>query len=291
ALMADLIFGINIDLGGLSAMASSLPQALALSQETFPGLAEAVQLVTLGAQEHWQQYANGAPLPTGQIIRNRTGEYARSILVRETGPFSAEVYSDLPYARAIEEGTPARDMKRMLYSSWKVRRSKKGKLYLIIPFRWNHPNSVMGHNMPQEVADWWSSPKRRNSRVVSVGTRDSGQDALDIKTRKPVQTPSRKYVWGTRLTAANLQDLGITGRAQEQMAGMVRFRKPRSKGGSAHSQFLTFRNMVEDSAGWIVPAQPGKWPARTTMETIRPIAEQSFREAAEEDIRRLLGQS
>ena len=74
----------------------------------------------------------------------------------------------------------------------------------------------------------------------------------------------------------------------KHMVGMVNFRTPGGRGGAAHSQYLTFRVMAEDSKGWIAKAVPGRWPARTTVELMRPLAERAFKEACEEDVRIIL---
>lgn len=242
------------------------------------------------AHQQWIAYANGAPLPNGKVISNRSGEYARSIQIRQIGPFAAEVFSDLRYAHVIEEGAPQRDMKRMLDTSFKVRLSAKGKRYLIIPFRHGAPGSVMGANMPDSVADWWKD--KTPSRITGRLLRASGTGAFDIKTRKLIMVPAWRYRWGHRLGSGDLADMGIEGKAADRLKGMVMFRKPgKGKGYSSHSQFITFRVMSEGSKGWIAPAVEGKWPAKTVADTLRPIAEEAFRGAATADIQALLAQS
>lgn len=257
--------------------------------DLFPHLAHAVGRITEAAQKQWQAYAHGALLPDGKSIANRTGEYARSILVRETGDFSAEVYSDLAYARAIEEGTPAYDLKRMLNTSLKVRVSKKGRRYLIIPFRWGTPGSVMGRNMSEAAYEWWSG--KSSSAITGKYRRLSGTGVFDLRTRKRVTVPGWRYKWGDRLGYGDLQQMGHApdDKIAKRMAGMVNFRKPRSAGGSAHSQFLTFRVMAEGAPGWVRPAQAGRWPARTTAEQVQPEAEEAFKAAAEADVKTYLG--
>ena len=47
--------------------------------------------------------------------------------------------------------------------------------------------------------------------------------------------------------------------------------------------------MSEGSSGWIAPAQPGKYPARTVAETLQPVAERLFQEAVQKDVANLLG--
>lgn len=275
-------FRISVDLGQI------IPTGSALSADSFPTLSYAVKRIVEAAHQEWVAYASGSAMPNGKVIASRTGEYARSIQARDIGDFAGEVYSDLPYAKAIEEGAPARDLKRILDSSFKVRLTHDGRRYLIIPFRWNHPNSVMGQNMPEPVWNWWKDG-RDASAIAGTYKRVSGTGAWDIKTKAPMTVPGWRYKWGTRLTKGDLEGLGIQGRSADRLAGMVNFRKPNTQGGSSHSQFITFRTMMEGSKGWVTKPTEGKWPARTVAENLRPVAEQAFRRAMEEDIARLLG--
>lgn len=275
-------FRISVELGHLIGLRASI------RRENFPFLAKAVQTVAEEAHRTWHAFASGVPMPDGKSVNARSGDYARSILLRQTGDFEAEVYSMLPYAAAIEDGSPARDLKRMLNTSLKVRLSKKGKRYLIIPFRHGHPNSVMGNNMPRVVHDWWKSKARSSSHIKGEFLRPSGTGAFDIKTRKPIMVPAWKYKWGTKLSRADLADLGISGKHGRRLEGMYRFRKLGGKAGyGQHTQFITFRVMSEGKPGWITRAKPGLYPARQTAALMRPIAEDVFAEAMAEDIQRL----
>jgi hypothetical protein len=248
----------------------------------FPNLAHAVKTVAEAAQAQWVAYASGAPLPGGQSVNPRSGTYARSIMLRQTGAFAAEVYSDLSYAEAVETGAKARDLKEMLRSSGKTRRTKDGRLYLVIPFRWSQQGSVgsgPGNQMPAAVQNWWRG--KAPSHVVSMGTRVSATGAT---------VPQANYRWGDRLGQGDLARLGIGGTAARRMQGMVNFRAVGKKGGASHSSFVTFRTMVEGASGkWIAPAKPGKYPARTTAQQIRPVAERAFAEAVRRDLARALG--
>lgn len=276
------MFRIGVDVGGL--LTNDVPQIEAL----FPTLSHAVRRLAEGAHAQWVRYAMGEPLPSGQVITPRSGTYGRSIQLRQHGPFSAEVYSNLPYAVSIEQGLPARDMKRMLDSSLKVRLTKDGRRYLIIPFRHNAPTSVLGNQMPKEVHDWWQDSGRQPSAIIGTYRRPSGTGAYDWRTRQLITVPGRTYTWGSRLTKNDLAALGITGEAAKKLVGMVNFRKPDARGGAAHSKYLTFRTMVEGSKGWQAKAVEGKWPARTVAQQFGSIAEEVFRKAAEEDVRRVL---
>lgn len=271
-------FGIVVEL--------AVPLGAAFGADDLPTLAAAVRAVTEQAHAQWTKFALGAPLPSGQVIHPRSGAYARSIQMRQLGAFAAEVYTELPYAEAIEQGTGARDMKKMLDSSLKVRVSKSGKRYLIIPFRHDTPDSQMGNPMPQAVHDWWHD--KSASHIVGTFARLSGTGAYDRITRKPLTVPGWRYSWGDKLQKADLEGLGIAGPEAKRLAGMVNFRKPGGVGGGAHSQFITFRTMTEGSKGWVAKAVPGKWPARQTADLIRPVAEEAFGRAVEADIQRVL---
>ncbi len=120
-------FSVSVDFG------ITIPPHAAFDRATFPNLSNAVARIAQEAHARWTAYAAGAPLPNGQVINDRTGTYLKSIQMTMTGDFSALVYSNLPYAAAIESGSPARDMKTMLNSSFKVRVAKDGSRYLIIP--------------------------------------------------------------------------------------------------------------------------------------------------------------
>lgn len=281
-------FRIGIEIGHL------LPPGGPLSQELFPNLSYAVQEIAQRGQVIWMGYAGGAPLPDGSTIQARSGAYLRSIQLSQAGPFSAEIFSELPYARIIEDGAPARDMKRMLDTSMKVRISKTGKRYLIIPFRWGTPGTTgFGRNvMPPEVHAAWRDPTSAMtpSRVTGMSKRPSGNSAYDVRTKSPFLVSQRQYHWGGRLTKPMLNGMGIHGQAARRMAGMVNMQNPSGNGGGGkHSSFLTFRVMVEDSPGWLAPAQPGKHPARTTADRLRPVAEQAFGAAVVTDLKQILG--
>jgi hypothetical protein len=262
---------------------------LPLRAEDLPNLSSAVEGVAAHAQGMWRGYAGGSPLPDGSTIQARSGRYLDSIQILRTGPFSAETYSDLPYARIIEEGAPARDLKKMLDTSMKVRMSKQGKRYLIVPFRWGIPGTkTFGRNvMPEAVHEF--AKAMDPSRVIGIGTRESGNGSWDVNTRAPMRVAQRVYMWGGRLKEAQVNQAGVFGTAAKRMAGMVKFQNPGE--GSRHTQYLTFRVMVEGGRGWIASAIAGKHPARTVADKMRPVAEKIFSEALAADVRAAMGQT
>lgn len=273
-------FAIAIDLSRL------IPINTQLTAQVFPHLAHAVRVIAAQAHEDWVAYAKGQPLPSGQVIRDRHGQYARSILLHDTGPFSAEVRSDLAWARGIEDGMPARDMKKVLDTSFKVRRTKSGKRYLIIPFRHNV------NSLPSGVVEFFKAGAA--SSVRSTYERRSGQLASDVATRKQVMVPGWRYAWGSKLGKEAVASLPGMGPHAGKLVGMYHFANPGGAAGGgaragSHGQYLTFRTMVEGSSGWIAKAVPGKYPARTVAEQLRPVAEQLFAAAMQADVESMMG--
>lgn len=271
-----------------------IPDNAAFNAKVMSNLSGAVQRAVSTTHELWARYAEGAPLPDGQRVVSRSGNYARSIRPAMTGDFSGEVSSDSPYAKAIEDGTPARDMKDMLNTSMKVRLSKTGKRYLIIPFRWGTPGAkTFGRNvMPESVHSIVAGAAFKPSAVTGMGQRLSGTGAWDTKTRAPAKVAQRKYLWGDRLNSGQIGAAGVVGPTARHMAGMVKFQNPGGeKGGGKHSQYMTFRVMVEGSPGWLVPAQPGKHVAQQVADQMRPLVEKMFAAAAAADVKAFLGGS
>ena len=104
----DSAFRISVDLAGL------IPLGAPLNEAIFPHLSRAVEKIVHAAGETWTEFASGQPMPNGKVLSRRSGVYAQSIHLEMTGPFSGRVWNDAPHAKAIEEGTPAHDMKEML---------------------------------------------------------------------------------------------------------------------------------------------------------------------------------
>jgi|GEM_PF-2216704 len=91
-------------------------------------------------------------------FRHSQGGYARGIVAGIKYPFNGDplhyrVEQTVPYAKAIEEGIKSFDMKQALFTSDKVRVSKNGKRYLVIPFRHGAPGTKSFAAMPNSVYD------------------------------------------------------------------------------------------------------------------------------------------
>jgi len=264
----------------------TMPDLSAALRGGFPQLAKEVARVTAEAADQWRAYAQGAPLPGGGSVNVRSGGYLNSINARMVSDFHGRVESISPYAKAIEEGTGPRDLKTMLQTSDKTRVSAKGKKYLIIPFRWGTPGAVSFQPVNVMPKPLHALAKRLDpSHVKGMTVRIGG-------TGKTV--PQRLYHWGGRLKISDAQERallakGVSATQIKRAQGMVNFRKPGGVGGGAHSSYLTFRVMSEDSPGWMLKARKGLYPAKQTADQYRRIAEQRFSAAAEQDCRAALG--
>ena len=219
----------------------------------FPETVESVKAATVHVQKIWKDEA-------ARQFAFPSGEYARNILTEfELGgnPLHARIFNDLPRAEYLEDGYPAFDMKKALYTSHQVRISKKGKRYLIIPFRHGTPaqqgesgsagNRATMRSMPERVYN----PAKRliMSQIKSKWAERSQQNPEGNKVAH-----RRNYEWGERLTKQALESVGVSRVEIKKYSGMVRF--PREEGRVSGSQYMTFRVMTEDSKGWIHPAQP-----------------------------------
>lgn len=254
---------LRLDVGQVSQMPSIL------KTEVLFRLHAAVEHVSAMTAAEWQTKVLKAKLWAGE-----RQAYADSITYRMVGDLKGEVVADYNKAREIEDGRPARDLKRMLDTSLKTRVSKAGRRYLIIPFRHNTPGQT-GHSsdMPDHV--YAAAKKLVFSGVKSMGARLSGTGAYDIATKGPLQVKQANYLWGGRLAAGSMgpNRKGKT----DRFAGMVRFQE--TSGNGVKSTYMTFRVMAEGSPGWIVAPQPGLNIAKQVLDAMKPIALQEFKGA------------
>lgn len=268
-----------------------IPEGLGLDKKGLASLAYSLEWLANRGLARWQSYAQGAPLPSGAVIGTRKGGYLKSIQLAKLGEFSYEIFSDAPYAAAIEYGTGPRDLKRILDSSFKVRVSAKGKRYLVIPFRWGTGTGSGGgvtfgrRVMPAEIHD--EAKDLDPSRIVGHGRRLSGTGAWSVKTRAPMTVRQRAYQWGGRLPAGLAPKLKPS-HVTDPFAGMVKFQHP-TRRGSRDTHYMTFRTMVEGGQGWILPAQPGKFPARAVADELNRIAPRVLQRALSEDLAQTVG--
>jgi len=245
------IFSLSLEL--------SLPTESPLN-EVEPRARRTLDRLGLLARERWADKIQQATLPP--TVKS---EYIASLTIEAKGAMQVSVYSDYKLAYEIETGQPARDLKRMLDTSMKVRvsTSKKnaGKRYLIIPLR--HTLSSMSGPV-QSAAKMLTK-----SEVTGMGTRQSGTGAWGVKTKAPLLVPQRAYKWGDRLPAG-LALKSAPHHKTDRYAGMVRMNTSAGKGNS--SAYLTFRTMMEGSPGWVTKPVPGMCHIKDVAAEIEPFA-------------------
>lgn len=274
--MAQIKYNISFDLG------TQLDLTATINKAVLPLLNQAVRAVAQQTAANWQAEVGKAKLWSGE-----KDAYAQSISWKMTGDFSAVVEATYKHAGEIESGRPARDLKKMLGTSMKVRRTEAGKRFLVIPLR---------HNVKklEEAGLYEQAKDLEASMIEAVGERPSGeithlspvsgmqpttkQTAFlsNPRTRAAMQVPKNVYAWGRRMTAAQAGK-------NKWAAGMVRFDTSTPNANS--SQYMTFRIMMEGQGGWVVPAQPGLYLAKKVTDEIQPKAILAFQEAIKRQLK------
>lgn len=287
-------YRIQVGLGFPGVLEAMLAEAVGDVASLFPNSLRALSALAEAAQRRWVAYASGAlPLPSGHTLRRQTGQYAESIQIRVENPQGAVrfvVYSDDPKAPALEWGTPAWDMREVLRRSHRARRAREGHLYLIIPFRWGTPRTLVlgayrGREMPEPVYTWWLAPGRESSWVTGVREEPSVHDPA-LRVRRAV------YRWGDRLTPRDVAALGLdpsTGPGRH-LVGMVRMRHPEDP--RLGSEYLTFRTLSERSrGGWIHPGTPAYGVAAAVHGWLQGVYPALMERALAADVERLRRQA
>lgn len=279
--MAKIQYQITFDLG------AQIQIAGAVDKQVFPLLNQAVRAVAAKTAVDWKTNVQKAKLWSGEKDR-----YAESIKWEMTGDFSAVVESDYKWAAEIESGRPARDLKKMLDTSAKVRRTEDGRRFLIIPFRHGTPGAKSAMPGPVHMLASAMTP----SKVVATGQRPSGQvthlspkSGMSVSAKQSAflsnpstkgasTVSSRSYQWGSSLTKGALKSAGMDAATAKRFAGMVKM-DTSTPGGSRSSSYLTFRVMMEGSKGWIVPPKSGLYLAKKAADEMQPKANAAFAQA------------
>lgn len=273
--MADNGFSISIDLGAVMAAGG------VLTKDVFPRVHEAIGAVANQAAKNWADAVMSAP----GVWSEEKKAYAGSIKWDYVNDYHARVTTDYKYASQIEHGRPARDLKIMLNTSQKVRRTMQGKRFLVIPFR--HNVDSMPENVAAAAAQLVPSKilgtTQRRSGELTAFTPGRGMTPLsetrqrrapylsNPQTKGPAMVAKQHYQWGDRLGGRG------------KYSGMYRF-DTQGKGAVRHSSYLTFRIMMEGQPGWIVPAKPGLNLVKGVVNGLNPVAEQVIRQAATLDL-------
>jgi hypothetical protein len=276
----------------------------AINAAVLPLLAQAVKAVAKQTAITWQEEVFRAKLWTGE-----KDAYAKSITWSSTGDFTAVVEATYDQAQEIEDGRPPRDLKKMLNTSSKVRRTKSGKRFLIIPMRQNAPgaNAKPGA-MPSDIyalakamtpSKVIGQSKRRTGEVTHLSPKFGMMPAkrqtpfvTDLKRRNPytgngmnMMVKKNNYEWGGHLTHDVLKQAGLSAGDVKKYSGLVKM-QAKTPGGKNYSAYMTFRVMMEGSPGWWVPAQPGLKIAQKVVEKMQPKAQAAFTKAVEMMVQR-----
>jgi hypothetical protein len=281
-------YRISVDLSGVMQAAGVVDKAV------MPLLHQAVRAVAQQTSINWQEAVQRAKLWSGE-----KDAYTASIQWQMTGDFSAVVSSDYRYANEIETGRPAKDLKVMLNTSMKVRQTKDGRRFLVIPFRQSTPgNDAHSPSMPASVYDL--AKDMTASKVDGQSQRPAGEVtalhptygmrplknqtpfASNPKTKSQFLVPKNHYNWGQKLDTSEID--GLSDAEKKRYAGMYRF-DTRTPGGKRYSTYLTFRIMIEGSQGWVVPPKPGLFLAKRVADEMQPMAVQAFGEAVKRTLK------
>lgn len=276
--MADL--KLSFDLG------TTLDVLKVVNKQVFPLVNQAVRAVAAQTAADWQSNIYQAKLWSGE-----KDAYAKTITWKMTGDFSAVVESDYRYDQDIETGRPPRDLKKMLDTSTKVRRTEDGRRFLVIPLRHNvkklEDAGIYGMAKDLGASTITGQGDRLSGEVTQMSPTGGMSPAPEAqqtpflsnpKTRQAQTVRQNIYAWGERLKAQAMKDKGVPLATRKWAQGMVRFDTSTPTGGKS-SAYLTFRIMMEGSGGWVVPAQPGQHIAQKTTDAMRPKAQAAFAEA------------
>jgi hypothetical protein len=268
---------INIELSGLPELQH------AIDATVFPRINQSIRQLLDMAHQEWAERALKAP----KVWQGDKDRYVKSIDQKMTGDFAGEVWTDLPLAEDIERGRRERDLKRMLDTSTKVRISKKGKRYLIIPMRHN-TSGFSAHAKAMPASVHVKALAMKKSQVTGTFKRPTGQGfkggtfLSSQKTKSAYLVTGHKYQWGGRLPAGNAPK-SKPHHATDIYAGMVRMNT--SSGKQNSSAYMTFRVMSEDQSDkWIIPAQPPQEIAGAVERHLRAMAEPVLQAAMAADV-------
>lgn len=262
---------------------AQLELSAGINAAVVPLLNQAVRAVAQQTAAEWKKAVYQAKLWSGE-----KDAYAQSITWKMTGDFSAYIEADYKLAAEIESGRPARDLKKMLLTSTKVRRTKDGRRFLVIPMRHKAdslPATVQATAKTLTASRITATGQRPSGQVTHLSPRTGMQPAAkqtpflsNVASRKPQMVASRTYSWGSSISAAALRQAGADSHTIARYKGMVRMdTSTNSKAKS--SSLLTFRIMMEGSTGWVVPPKPGLYIARNVSQQMEPKAVAAFQEA------------
>lgn len=284
----------TLDFSPLSEFAEQLE-----SRGVYPELYQAIEVAGEHIKKIWIRNANA-------VLNHTQGDYVNGIVSGteypyEKDPLSYAIINKSKHAYRLEYGNEAWDMKKFLQTSDKIRMTKKGEKYLIIPFRHGVPGTKGYKNMPEEV---YKEAKNLSASVVtgyyhegSIQGAQTYKDALLLRESNPIKVKRRNYKWGDKLVSSDETSIYHNMYRFETNTHINRKQVPVDGGKFVNktpnsdvqnSIYLTFRVMKESHSGWIYPRREGKYILKKTIEEGEPFINPILTQAGKTDIENLL---
>jgi hypothetical protein len=253
---------------------------------SMPATKEAFKTASRVLQATWKGYANGEPIPGSPYrIQHPTGGYARSIKVKQSGPFDYTIYSESQIAKFLEDGTSELDMKTTHPYGTKGRVANHGTKknprwvpYLIVPFRWGTPRAG-GHFrniIPEEIYSMLRVMIKSGEFVRTMVTPQTHTEPNfwgEQIQRAEYEGENGAEYWGSRLKGigGNIEGLSAMGTDT-----------PNKKS----SAYFTFRVISAESpeGSWIKPAMPAMHITQRVADNTRDILDEIIQSALKADL-------
>ncbi len=228
-----------------------------------PATKQAISIAAKVIQDTWRGWAMGKNIEGADSIKKANSRLAASINIKKNGDFNAEIGTDSPYMKRIQEGSPEYDMKTTYPYGKKSRVSKRGIPYLIVPFSWHTPNKNGGARAHGSLAN--TIPENLLGVVKRMRRSYTTGETHIEKNARGGNIARAEYDWGDRLGA----DGNIGGLVVMNSAG--------------HTTYTTFRviSAKSPSSSWIKKEVPANDVisaiARATKEAVETVIEEGLK--------------
>lgn len=273
-------------------------------ERTFPNAALALSRLAALGRDTWRMHAQQLPGREGRPLRLGTSandpmvrldqqELASSIVARPSSTFEWWVGSTSRQAETVEHGTPGgtpMDLHAVLPYAPKVRRSKKGHLYLRIPFRHATTSASEGkgyrfqgptdeHVLPRAVIH----AMKNKRRYQIVGTYQEPSVSPTHQGRMV-----QRYLYSSnpgRLSEEELIRMGLPEKQIQRLTGLMRVGKAR------HGAYLTIRTLSQaNPEGWRVSPYAAHPIMQQSMNAVGAQASSMIDDAIRRDIAEIANQ-
>jgi len=246
------------------------------AQHPLPSVPEAIRQGGLLLQAAWVTQAQ-----SGQWFSANTGTYVRGLQTTDSyqypahgNPLAALVVNTAPHARLIEEGHGGFHLPSRIpwATTRKARRTKRGRWYLIIPFRHGAHRTGTGIT-GQAQRTMLPRPVYARARRLQPGQHLTAHVSAGRGVHMPGLTPYRPAY------APNIRPHYTHASIHEGLS---------KRGARGHTQYLTFRTMRQDSPGWHIPPQAPRPIAHWVVRQQTPVVAQLLVDAATRDVQAAL---